>query len=37
MGLVMSWSDTVMLGIWFDSVTVGLYGVANKIATLTSP
>ena len=36
MNLVMSWTDTVMLGIWMDSKTVGIYSVAMRTAMLTS-
>lgn len=36
MHLVMSWTDTVMLGIWSDSRQVGIYNVAMKTATLTN-
>lgn len=36
MNLVMSWTDTVMLGIWMDSKTVGIYGIAMRTAMLTS-
>lgn len=34
--LVMTWTDTIMLGIWTDSVVVGIYGVAIRTALLTS-
>lgn len=34
MYLVLQWTDTVMLGIWTDARTVGLYGVALRVATL---
>jgi len=36
MNLVMSWTDTIMLGIWTDSESVGIYGVAMRTAMLTS-
>ena len=36
MNLVMSWTDTIMLGFWMDSKTVGIYGVAMRTAMLTS-
>jgi O-antigen/teichoic acid export membrane protein len=36
MNLVMSWTDIIMLGIWTDSKTVGIYGVAARTAMLTS-
>lgn len=36
MNLTMSWTDTLMLGIWEDSASVGIYGVAMRTAKLTS-
>lgn len=36
MNLVMNWTDTIMLGIWTDDKTVGIYGVAVRTAMLTS-
>lgn len=34
--LIMAWTDTVCLGIWRPSAEVGLYGIAIRIALLTS-
>lgn len=34
--LIMAWTDTVCLGIWWTSADVGLYGIAVRIALLTS-
>lgn len=36
MNLTMSWTDTLMLGIWEDSASVGIYSVAMRTAKLTS-
>jgi O-antigen/teichoic acid export membrane protein len=36
MNLVMSWTDTVLLGIWTDAKMVGIYGAAWRTAMLTS-
>jgi len=36
MNLVMGWTDILVLGVWADSATVGVYGVATRIATLTA-
>ena len=36
MYLVMSWTDILVLGAWTDSATVGVYGVATRVATLTA-
>lgn len=36
MSLVMSWTDILVLGLWADSATVGVYGVATRIASLTA-
>lgn len=35
MNLLMSWTDTIMLGIWTNSRTVGIYGVTMRTAMLT--
>lgn len=32
--MVMSWSDTLLVGYWMDAADVGLYRVAFKVATL---
>jgi len=34
--LVMGWADTIMLGIWNDSESVGIYSVAARTAMLTT-
>lgn len=34
--LVMTWTDTVCLGIWWPSAEVGMYGIAIRTALLTS-
>jgi len=36
MNLVMGWTDILVLGIWTDAATVGVYGVATRIAALTA-
>jgi O-antigen/teichoic acid export membrane protein len=36
MDLVMSMTDTTLLGVWADSEAVGIYGVAKRTALLTS-
>jgi O-antigen/teichoic acid export membrane protein len=36
MNLVMVWTDTLMLGVWMDSASVGIYAVALRMAMLTS-
>ena len=36
MSLLMTWTDTIMLGIWTDSESVGIYSVAKRTAVLTS-
>lgn len=36
MNLVMGWTDILVLGVWTDPATVGIYGVATRIAALTS-
>lgn len=36
MNLVMGWTDILVLGVWTDSATVGVYGVATRIAALTA-
>lgn len=36
MNLVMSWTDTIMLGFWTNSQVVGIYNVAMRTAMLTS-
>ena len=36
MSLMMSWTDILVLGVWTDSATVGVYGVATRIAALTA-
>lgn len=33
--LLMNWTDTVMLGVWTDSKSVGIYGIAMRISLLT--
>jgi len=33
--LLMNWTDTVMLGIWTDSESVGIYGIAMRISLVT--
>jgi O-antigen/teichoic acid export membrane protein len=35
MNLIMGWTDILFLGIWTDSATVGVYGVATRAASLT--
>ena len=35
-GLVMAWTDTIMLGIMTDSDSVGIYNVATRTALMTS-
>lgn len=34
--LVMGWTDTIMIGIFMDESSVGVYSVALKVATVTS-
>lgn len=34
--LVMTWTDTLALGVWRDNRTVGIYGAAMRVATLIS-
>lgn len=34
--LVMSWTDILVLGVWTDSATVGVYGIATRISLLTA-
>ncbi|MBU1642565.1 flippase [bacterium] len=34
--LVMGWTDTIMIGMFMDEGSVGIYGVALKVATITS-
>ncbi|SFR14189.1 flippase [Desulfoscipio geothermicus] len=36
MNLIMSWTDTIMLGFWIDSKSVGIYNIAMRAAMLTS-
>lgn len=36
MNVVMSWTDTLMLGIWRDSELVGIYGVAARTALMST-
>lgn len=36
MSMLMSWTDTIMLGVWMESDSVGLYNAAARIAMLTS-
>jgi O-antigen/teichoic acid export membrane protein len=36
MSMVMSWTDILVLGVWTDSSMVGIYGIASRIAALTS-
>lgn len=36
MNLVMGWTDILVLGVWTDAATVGVYGVATRIAALTA-
>jgi O-antigen/teichoic acid export membrane protein len=36
MNLVMSMSDTIMIGLWHNSYLVGIYGVALRIASVSS-
>jgi len=36
MNMVMSWTDVLILGFWADSTTVGIYGVAIRVAALTA-
>jgi O-antigen/teichoic acid export membrane protein len=36
MNLFMGWTDILTLGIFTDSATVGVYGVANRISSLTA-
>lgn len=36
LSLVMTWIDTVCIGIWHPSAEVGVYGIAVRIALLTS-
>ena len=35
MSLVMGWTDVLVLGVWTDTSTVGVYGIASRIAALT--
>ncbi|MBW2659694.1 MAG: flippase [Deltaproteobacteria bacterium] len=35
MNLIMGWTDILFLGIWTDSATVGVYGIATRTASLT--
>jgi len=34
--LIMGWTDTIMIGMFMDETTVGVYSVALKVATVTS-
>ena len=34
--LIMTWTSTLVLGMWASSADVGVFGVANRTATLTS-
>lgn len=36
MNLIMSWTDILVLGLWADPVTVGVYGIAARVAALTT-
>lgn len=36
MNMIMGWTDIVVLGIWSDAKTVGIYSIATRTATLTS-
>ena len=36
MGLIMGWTDILVLGLWTDAATIGVYGVATRIAALTA-
>lgn len=36
MSLIMNWTDILVLGFWTDTSTVGVYGVASRVAALTS-
>ncbi len=36
MNLLMNWTDILVLGVWTDSATVGVYGIAGRIAALTA-
>lgn len=36
MGLIFQWTDTLVLGFWTESDDVGIYGIASRIAALTS-
>lgn len=36
MNLVMSWTDILVLGYWYNADTVGVYAVATRVATLTA-
>lgn len=36
MGLIFSWTDTLVLGYWTDTGTVGVYGIASRIAALAA-
>ena len=36
LNLLIGWTDTIVLGIWLDSTSVGIYGIAFRIATITS-
>lgn len=36
MNMLMSWTDILVLGVWTDSSMVGIYGIASRIAALTS-
>lgn len=36
MNLMMNWTDILVLGVWTDPATVGVYGIAGRIAALTA-
>lgn len=36
MNLVMGWTDILVLGAWTNSATVGVYGIATRVAALTA-
>jgi O-antigen/teichoic acid export membrane protein len=35
MNMIMTWTDMIMIGIWMDSKSVGIYGAAMRLAMLT--
>ncbi|MFQ5738306.1 MAG: flippase [Acidobacteriota bacterium] len=34
--LMVTWTDTILLGVWQDSESVGIYGIAVRLSALTS-